>query len=90
MTILAQLHQQFIDDCFSAIEPLHRENKNPSSFGSLAVKHGKEFYLVQGALIFNVELSKTPFSHWNGPSYQGYARLRYSSFSAFESLRLGT
>ena len=38
MTILAQpqLHQQFIDDCFSAIELLHRENKNPSSFTYLA------------------------------------------------------
>jgi hypothetical protein len=50
---LAQLHQQFINDFFSAIEPLHRENKNPSSFGYLAVKHGEEFYLVQGALILN-------------------------------------
>jgi hypothetical protein len=63
MTILPQ-HQTVIDDFFSAIEPLHRENKNPSCFGYLAAKHGEEFYLVQGALIFNVAPSKTPFSHF--------------------------
>jgi hypothetical protein len=64
VTTLAQLHQQFIDDFFSAIEPLHRENKNPSSFGYLDVKPGEEFYLVQGALILNVAPFKTPFSHF--------------------------
>ena len=64
MTILAQLHQQFIDDFFCAIEPLHKENKNPRSFNYLAVKHGEDFYLVQGALIFNVAPSKTPLSHF--------------------------
>jgi hypothetical protein len=63
MTILSQ-QQTFIDDFFRAIEPLHRANKNPSSFSYLAVKHGKEFYLVQGALVFNTSPSKTPFSHF--------------------------
>jgi hypothetical protein len=46
MTILPQ-HQTFIDDFFSAIEPLHKANKNSSSFGYLAVKLGEDFYLVQ-------------------------------------------
>jgi hypothetical protein len=63
MTIL-DLHQKFIDDFFCAIEPLHRENKNPGSFSYLAVKQGEEFYLVQGALVFNNAPSKTPFSHF--------------------------
>jgi hypothetical protein len=63
MTIL-DLYQKFIDDFFCAIEPLHRENKNPSSFSYLAVKHGEDFYLVQGALIINVAPSKTPYSHF--------------------------
>ena len=64
MTELSQLHQQFIDDFFCATEPLHRENKNQSSFGYLAVKHGEELYLVQGALILNNAPPKTPVSHF--------------------------
>jgi len=63
MTILAP-HQKFIDDFFVAIEPLHSANQNPSSFSYLAVKHGEDFYLVQGALVFNNAPPKTPFSHF--------------------------
>lgn len=62
MTILPS-HQKFIDDFFSAIEPLHGANQN-LSFGYLAVKHGEEFYLIQGALLFNTAPSKTPLSHF--------------------------
>jgi len=62
MTILTQ-QQAFIDDFFSAIEPLHGANQN-LNFSYLAVKHGDDFYLVQGALLFNTAPSKTPFSHF--------------------------
>ncbi len=62
MTILAQ-HQAFIDDFFNAIEPLHGANQN-LNFSYLAVKHGDDFYLVQGTFLFNTASSKTPFSHF--------------------------